>query len=176
MPDSRRAVLIAEVTGDAKVIWIKRLLCLLLALMCVAMVAAAIYVYRAFPSLDGELKAPGLKATVSVARDSFDVTHIKAQSARDAAYAMGYVHAQERGWQLEFNRRLMHGELSDVFGASTLDTDKLLRTLGIMQAAERQWQGMPPEAKDALQGYSDGINAFYAASSQTLPPEFHAWR
>ena len=154
-------------------IWIKRLLFLLLALLCVAVVVAAIYVYRTFPSLDGELRAPGLKAPVSVARDSFDVTHIKAQSARDAAYAMGYVHAQERGWQLEFNRRLMHGELSEVFGASTLDTDKLLRTLGIMQAAERQYQGLPPQAKEALQGYSDGINGFYVASSQTLPPEFH---
>ena len=158
---------------NASLIWIKRLLGLLLALLCVAMVVAAIYVYRAFPSLDGELKAPGLTASVSVARDSFDVTHIKAQSARDAAYAMGYVHAQERGWQLEFNRRLMHGELSEVFGAATLDTDKLLRTLGIMQAAERQYQGLPPQAKEALQGYSDGINGFYAASSQTLPPEFH---
>ncbi|MDP3311684.1 MAG: penicillin acylase family protein, partial [Polaromonas sp.] len=135
--------------------------------------AIAIYVYRSFPALDGELKVSGLSAAVNVARDGADVTHIKAQSPRDAWMALGYVHAQERGWQLEFNRRVMHGELSEVLGEATLDTDKLMRTLGIMEAAQRQWQGLPAEAKQALQAYSDGINAFYAGSAQALSPEFH---
>ena len=114
-----------------------------------------------------------MKAPVSVTRDAADVTHIKAQSPSDAWFAIGYVHAQERGWQLEFNRRVMHGELSEAFGATTLETDKLLRTLGIMQAAKRQWQALPAEGRDAVQAYSDGINAFYAQSSQALSPEFH---
>ena len=119
------------------------------------------------------MNAPGLSAQVSVARDTADVTHIKAQTAPDAWFAIGYVHAQERGWQLEFNRRVMRGELSEAFGPSTLETDKLLRTLGIVQAAEQQWQALPAEGKTALQAYSDGINSFYASSSQALPPEFH---
>jgi acyl-homoserine lactone acylase PvdQ len=110
---------------------------------------------------------------VSVARDPSDVTHIKAQSPRDAWFALGYVHAQERGWQLEFNRRVMHGELSEVFGPATLETDKLLRTLGVVRAAERQWQTLPAEGRDAMQAYSEGISAFYAGSPQALPPEFH---
>ncbi len=104
--------------------------------------AAGIYVNRAFPALDGELKAAGLRAPVSLARDAADVTHIKAQTPSDAWLAIGFVHAQERGWQLEFNRRVMHGELSEAFGSATLETDKLLRTLGIMHAAERQWQAL----------------------------------
>jgi acyl-homoserine lactone acylase PvdQ len=95
-----------------------------------------------------------------LARDPADVTHIKAQSPRDAWFALGYVHAQERGWQLEFNRRVMHGELSEVFGPATLETDKLLRTLGVVRAAERQWQTLPAEGRDAMQAYSDGINGF----------------
>ncbi len=154
-------------------VWLKRFLWLVLTLLVVLAAATGIYVNRSFPALDGELKVSGLKAPVSVSRDAADVTHIKAQSAPDAWFAIGYVHAQERGWQLEFNRRVMHGELSEAFGTATLDTDKLLRTLGIMWAAERQWQGLPAEGKVAMQAYSDGINAFYAQSSQALSPEFH---
>ena len=157
-------------------IWFKRILWTLLALLTLVAIAAAVYVNRSFPTLNGELKAVGLEAPVSVTRDAADVTHIKAQSPVDAWFAIGYVHAQERGWQLEFNRRVMHGELSEAFGAATLDTDKLLRTLGIMQAAERQWQALPAEGREAMQAYSDGINAFYAQSNQALPPEFHVLR
>ena len=157
-------------------IWLKRILGLFFVLLVLAAAAAGVYVHQAFPTLDGELQAAGLSAPVKVARDSADITHIKAESPHDAWFSLGYVHAQERGWQLEFNRRVMLGELSEVFGPATLETDKLMRTLGIMQAAERQWQSLPAEGRDAMQAYSDGINAFYANPrlvSQALPPEFH---
>ncbi len=157
-------------------VWFKRVFGLLLLIFLVAAVGLGFYIYRAFPALDGELQAIGLGSPVTVARDSADLTHIKAQSPHDVWFSLGYVHAQERGWQLEFNRRLMHGELSEAFGPATLDTDKLLRTLGIMQAAALQWQKLPAEGRDALQAYSDGINTFYASpalASQALPPEFH---
>ena len=153
--------------------WFKRFFSLLLLLLLVAAASAAIYVYRAFPALDGALQVTGLTASVTLARDAADVTHIQAQSPHDAWFSLGYVHAQERGWQLEFNRRVMHGELSEVFGAATLETDKLMRTLGIMRAAELQWQALPAEGRDALQAYSDGINAFHASAGQALQPEFH---
>ncbi|MDO8374386.1 MAG: penicillin acylase family protein, partial [Polaromonas sp.] len=110
-------------------VWVKRFFWVLLVLVALLAAALAVYAARAFPALDGELKLPALAAPVSVARDGADVTHIKAQSPRDAWMALGYVHAQERGWQLEFNRRVMHGELSEVLGEATLDTDKLMRTL-----------------------------------------------
>jgi penicillin amidase len=154
-------------------IWFKRVLAALALVLLLAAAAAGVYIYRASPALDGELRAAGLLGPVSVARDPSDVTHIKAQSPRDAWFALGYVHAQERGWQLEFNRRVMHGELSEVFGPATLETDKLLRTLGVVRAAERQWQTLPAEGRDAMQAYSEGISAFYAGSPQALPPEFH---
>ncbi|HXE46995.1 MAG TPA: penicillin acylase family protein, partial [Ramlibacter sp.] len=88
-------------------------------------------------------------------------------------FALGWVHAQERGWQLEFNRRVMHGELSEVLGPATLETDKLLRTLGIMQSAQAQWQRLPDDAKAVIQAYANGINSFHADAGQALPPEFH---
>lgn len=154
-------------------VWIKRFYGLMLLLVSLLAVAMTIYAALTFPLLNGELRVTGLTGPVTVARDDADVTHIRASSARDAWLALGYVHAQERGWQLEFNRRVMHGELSEVFGPATLETDKLLRTLGIMETAQRQWQGLPAEGKLALQAYSDGINRFYASSQQALPPEFH---
>ena len=152
---------------------IKRLGYGLLALLVLLLAAAAVYVARSFPTMDGELKTLGLEQAVSIERDQADVTHIRAQTDHDAWFGIGYVHAQERGWQLEFNRRVMHGELSEVFGEATLETDKLMRTLGIMRAAQIQWDGLPTETQTALRAYSQGINAFYANTSQALPPEFH---
>ena len=96
-------------------IWIKRFFWLMFALLVLLTCATGIYVNRTFAALDGEVKVTGLKAQVSVTRDAADVTHIKAQSPADAWFSIGYVHAQERGWQLEFNRRVMHGELSEAF-------------------------------------------------------------
>ncbi len=156
--------------------WLLRALWLLALLLAAALLLGVAYVWRAFPSLQGEASAPGLQAPVQVRRDAADVTHIEAQSIRDASFAIGWVHAQERSWQLEFNRRVMHGTLSEVFGAATLDADKLMRTLGIRRAAEAQWQGLPDDAKALLQAYADGINAFHARASQALPPEFHLLR
>ena len=153
--------------------WIRRIAWVLLSLAVLIAVVAAVVLMRSLPRLDGELRLPGLSAGVSVQRDAADVTHIKAQSTPDAWRTLGFVHAQERGWQLEFNRRVMHGELSEVLGEATLETDKLMRTLGIMRAAQAQFDGLPAEAKQALQAYSEGINAFHAGGSQLLSPEFH---
>jgi penicillin G amidase len=153
--------------------WGRRVWQTLLLLLLVLAGAAAFYVYRALPKLDGEVRAAGLGAPVQVQRDAADVAHISAQTPRDAWFGLGWVHAQERGWQLEFNRRVMRGELSEALGDATLETDKLLRTLGVMRAARAQLAGLPAEAQEALRAYSDGINAFHATSGQALPPEFH---
>ncbi|MCT9809036.1 penicillin acylase family protein [Acidovorax sp. Be4] len=134
--------------------------------------ALAVYALRTQVQLDGKLGVAGLEQTVQVRRDAADVTHIAAQSPRDLWRAVGYVHAQERGWQLEFNRRVMHGTLSEVLGPATLETDKLMRALDIRGAAQRQYAGLPPQAREALQAYSSGIAAFYAQRSQALTPEF----
>lgn len=153
--------------------WIKRTALGLVATALLAGAGAAVYVQRSFARLDGGLTVDGLAQPVQVRRDASDVTHVQAQSPQDAWLAMGYVHAQERTWQLEFNRRLMHGELSEVFGPATLETDKLMRALDIMGAARRQYAGLPRWAQEALQAYSKGIEAFHQHRPQALPPEFH---
>jgi len=156
--------------------WARRILWTLAALLLVLMVAATFYVRKSLPQTNGSLQLPGLRAPTQVQRDASDVTHITASDPRDAWMAMGYVHAQERGWQLEFNRRIMRGTLSEVFGPATLETDRLMRTLGIREAARRQLATLPEEARMALQAYSDGVNAFFARSDQALSPEFQILR
>ncbi|MFY7982073.1 MAG: penicillin acylase family protein, partial [Limnohabitans sp.] len=110
--------------------WIGRLVLLLLAAVLVLGGVLAVHLLRSMPQLDGQLKLAGLNSQVTITRDAADVTHIEGATALDTWRALGFVHAQERGWQLEFNRRLMRGELSEILGAATLDTDKLMRTLG----------------------------------------------
>lgn len=153
--------------------WLNRFAKLIATLITLLVIFIGIYVYRSFPSLNGEAKLAGLSGEVSIRRDLSDVTHIEAKNTLDVWRAMGYTHAQERSWQLEFNRRVMHGELSEILGSATLETDKLMRTLGIVQAAKAQYANYPADVKAALDAYADGINGFHATSSQALPPEFH---
>lgn len=152
--------------------WIKRGLWAVLALLVVLGVALGVYAKRSLPQLEGALRLSVLKAPVTVKRDASDVTHIEAQSPLDAMRAIGYVHAQERGWQLDFNRRIMRGELSALLGSATLETDKLMRTLGIRQAAQAQWERLPASSKALIEAYVQGLNAFYIEGSQALSPEF----
>ena len=154
-------------------LWLRRMGWGLLALVVLVAALALWYVRRTFPVMDGVISVQGLSAPIRIQRDASDVTHIQATADKDVWFGLGYVHAQERSWQLEFNRRLMHGELSEALGSATLETDKLMRTLGIARSAQFQWDGFSPECKEALQRYADGINAFHATSGQALPPEFH---
>lgn len=157
--------------------WLKRFGKLIGLLLLILMAAIAVYIYRSFPTLSGKAQLAGLVGEVSIRRDAADVTHIEGKSSLDVWRAMGYTHAQERSWQLEFNRRVMHGQLSEILGSATLETDKLMRTLGIIPAAKTQFANYPAEVKAALQAYADGINGFHAQNSglasQALPPEFH---
>lgn len=152
--------------------WMKRTAVGLVVAVLLAGTGVAVYVQRSFAVMDGKLAVAGLRGDVRVQRDAADVTHIRAKTPQDTWFAMGYVHAQERTWQLEFNRRLMHGELSEVFGEATLETDKLMRTLDIVGTARRQYEGLPLYAKEALQAYSQGIHAFHQKRPQALSPEF----
>ena len=152
----------------------KKLALSLLILLLAVLSAFAVYAWRSFAQLDGEIQLQGLREPVQVRRDQADVTHIQATSPQDAWFALGFVHAQERSWQLAFNRRLMHGTLSEVLGPATLDVDRLMRVLDIQGSAQRQYRRLPAMAQEALQRYSDGINAFFKQAPQALPPEFHA--
>ena len=152
--------------------WIGRLFLLLTAAALTAGGVLAVHLLQSLPQLDGRLQLAGLSAPVSITRDAADVTHIEGATALDTWRALGFVHAQERGWQLEFNRRLMRGELSEILGPATLDTDKLMRTLGIRAMAQKQLQALSPAAHAALQAYSEGIQNAWRSGAVRPSPEF----
>jgi penicillin amidase len=97
------------------------------------------------PQLNGRIYLPALQATVTIRRDQWGVPHVHAQTRHDLYFAQGFVHAQDRLWQMELNRRAATGTLSAVFGALTLETDRFSRTFGFARLAPR-YPGQPGRA------------------------------
>ncbi len=122
---------------------------------------------ESFPQIDGEIKVDGLEAKVDVYRDSMGIPHIYAETSHDLFFAQGYVHAQERFWQMDTWRHIGSGELSKMFGAGQAETDAFLRTLGWRQTAEAEWEQLTPESKAILQAYTDGVNAYLKDHTDT---------
>ena len=91
---------------------------------------------------------------------------------RDGAFAMGYVHAQDRLWQLELQRRIGQARLAAVVGEPGIETDRFLRTLGLYRVAERNFEMLAPEVQAIYEAYAAGVNAYLETHSELLPPEF----
>ncbi|UVE18028.1 penicillin acylase family protein [Pseudomonas sp. LS44] len=142
--------------------------------IAVAAVAAGAtwYVHSKQPQRSGELAIAHLQAPVSVRYDERGVPHIQAQNEADMYRALGYVQAQDRLFQMEMLRRLARGELAEVLGAKLVDTDRLFRTLGIREHADRFAKTLDAQspALQALQAYLDGINQYQ--DSRPAPVEF----
>jgi penicillin amidase len=153
----------------------RRLLQLLaiIALVVAGTGAGGVYVVRrAFPPTSGIISAHGLSDPVEVVRDRWGIPHVYAKHARDLFFAQGYVHAQDRLWQMEMSRRTASGRLSELFGDTTLQTDRFLRTIGLRRLAESTIHGLTAEGRENLEAYADGVNAFIKESSGRLPIEF----
>ncbi|QDL54017.1 penicillin acylase family protein [Rhodoferax aquaticus] len=137
---------------------------LVLLLVLLGAGVGAWYVYTKQPVRSGLLPLAGLKERVSVAYDERGVPHITAKNEADLYRALGYVHAQDRLFQMEIVRRLAQGELAEVLGPKLLDTDKLFRTLGIRAHAVEYVKKLDRQRPEflALAAYLDGINQFQA--------------
>jgi len=112
-----------------------------------------------------------LRAAVTIARDRHGIPSISAQSIPDAAYALGFAHAQDRLWQMETHRRIGAGRLAEVFGEAALDNDRFLRALGIRRAAQSQWERLGEQSRELLSAYAAGVNEA-VARTRVWPPEF----
>jgi penicillin amidase len=115
---------------------------------------------QSFPQIDGEIRVAGLEGPVDVYRDSMGIPHIYAASAHDLFFAQGYVHAQDRFWQMDAWRHIGSGTLSEMFGSAQVETDTFLRTLGWRVTAEAEWEALGPDSRAILQAYTDGVNAY----------------
>jgi penicillin amidase len=139
----------------------------LLRIFAVAMIALAVsatlgwyLVSRSLPDYGIKLRLAEIEGEVRITRDANAVPHIRATTDRDAFFAMGMVHAQDRLWQMELNRRTAQGTLSALFGARTVEVDRLVKTLDLYGLASRSLQFQTPETQAALIAYSEGVNAW----------------
>ncbi|MCC7417597.1 MAG: penicillin acylase family protein [Acidobacteria bacterium] len=140
-----------------------------------ALLASAAYVAarRSLPVVNGSIAVAGISAPVEIVRDADGVPHIFAREKAGALFGLGYAHAQDRLWQMEFQRRIAQGRLSEIFGRATLPQDRFLRTVGFARAARSAWDRLPAAARGQIDAYVAGVNAFLAAHhGTTLPPEF----
>ena len=131
-------------------------------------------VNKPLPTLNGTAQLAGLNANVTVTRDTSGVPHIEAANVHDLYMAEGYVHAQDRLYQMFYFRTVGEGRLAELFNPSPdlISADEYLRTVGFRRAAEAEWQAISPESRSALEDYAAGVNAFVHSHADNLPVEF----
>lgn len=143
--------------------WFARVLTVLLALVVVLAGVVVVTVRQSFPQVDGELRVPGLAGNVEIYRDKAGIPHIYADTSEDLFLAQGYVHAQDRFWEMDFRRHVTAGRLSELFGKATLDNDKAIRTMGWRRVAEQELPLLNDKTKRYLESYAKGVNAWLTA-------------
>lgn len=135
-------------------------------------IAGIAYLLFAQTNPAGKRTIKSLGDSVVISFDESDIPHIQAKTSTDALFALGYLHASERSWQMEINRRLASGRLSEILGKETVAIDRFIRTLGIKHAAEKQFDRYPIATKRLLQSYADGVNTGNAHLGWALPVEY----
>src|SRR5579883_683133 len=114
----------------------------------------------AMPPLDGAITVAGLNATVTIRRDEHGVPHVRAHTEADAWFGMGFAAAQDRLWQMEYDRLRAAGRLAEAAGAVALPADRLARRLDLVRAARRDLAALSPATRAMFEAYAAGVNAF----------------
>ncbi|MBI3978322.1 MAG: penicillin acylase family protein, partial [Chloroflexi bacterium] len=140
----------------------------------------------ALPETTGTLSLPGLDGPIAIYRDRWGIPHVRAGSVHDAFFGQGFVHAQDRLWQMDADRRRASGRWAAVVGPAGLEQDVLMRRFRLVASARADYeQGIDAETRATLDAYADGVNAFVelARASGRLPVEYRlldevpaAWR
>ncbi len=152
-----RAVRVSAYVGTAVVL-----------LVVGVLVALTVLVRLPLPETDGELTLDGLDAEVTVLRDDHGIPQIYGDSVADLMRAQGFVHAQERFFEMDVRRHVTSGRLAELFGQDAVETDRFVRTLGWREVAEKEVALLDPETRAAFEAYAEGVNAYL---SQTDPSE-----
>ncbi|WP_431247869.1 penicillin acylase family protein [Leifsonia xyli] len=140
-------------------------LAVLLVLVVIAGGVGVWTITRSFPQTSGTVDVPGLTKPVTVYRDSAGIPQLEASTADDLFRAQGFVHAQDRFWEMDFRRHVTAGRLSEMFGASQVPTDTFIRTLGWRTVAEEEVKRLDATSLRYYQDYAEGVNAYLAAHS-----------
>ncbi len=151
----------------------------LVALGCLAIIAVALgflWLRTSLPTVEGEVVVAGLGAPVAVVRDRHGVPHISARSQADAMFALGFVHAQDRLFQMDMQRRTAAGRLAELLGGRALPFDRWLRTLGFEAAARSSLGAVDAKTRAIFQAYADGVNAVIDGHEGAWPLEYELLR
>ena len=148
----------------------------LVALAILVVGAGYLWLRGSLPQTEGDLAIASLTAPVKVLRNDDGLVRIQAENELDLYRALGFVHAQERLWQMDSMRRIGSGRLSEVMGRTTLPHDRFFRTLGFRRLAEANVAKLAPETLAALEAYAEGVNGFLENRSGPLPVEFQVLR
>ncbi len=153
----------------------KRVLVSLAGLAVAAGLLAAYSVWRTFPQEAGTVEVAGPSAAIRIGFDAHGVPTIHARSIPDALFGLGYVHAKDRLWQMEFQRRVGSGRLAEILGPGLVPADRFLRTVGFRKAAEAAWRSLSRSEQLLVEAYAAGVNA-YLRSASARPIEFRILR
>jgi len=149
----------------------RRILAIVAAVLALALIVGAIFVWRTIrgplPQTSGTAALPGLTANVQVLRDGIGVPHIYADTADDLFRAQGYVHAQDRFFEMDMRRHVTAGRMAELVGAvpAAIDADRVIRTFGWRRVAEQEWDLMSPQTQQWLAAYAEGVNAYISGRS-----------
>ncbi len=139
--------------------WLLRLVSAALVLGVIGVLLTYYLASRSLPDYDKTRAVSGITADIEIIRDNAGIPHVMALSDRDAFFGLGYVHAQDRLWQMTLMRRTAQGRLSEIFGRRTVETDTLLRRLDLYPLAVQSVQHQDAATLDALEAYAAGVNA-----------------
>jgi penicillin amidase len=150
-------------TGGSR--WLTFLIWLLIAVLVLVVAAAGLgwwTVQRSFPTTAGQIDVSGLQHEVTVTRDDAGIPGIVAESDHDLFFAQGYVHAQDRFWEMDFRRHVTAGRLAELFGESQVPTDAFIRTLDWRGVAEAEYALLDEASRAYYDAYAEGVNAYLA--------------
>ena len=155
--------------------WLKNSIAVIVTLI-ILFVAAGLVFYKmltaSLPQYEGEVNVAGISDRVEIYRDTMAVPYILAKTEEDAAFALGYIHAQERLFQMDLVRRAGAGRLSEILGSDALIFDRMLRTVGIKKTSEKTIKIVKPEVLELLNAYSAGVNQYLKDAKGKFPVEF----
>jgi penicillin G amidase len=143
--------------------------------MVIALVVAGggfLALRTSLPEVSGQIRVAGLHGEVTIARDADGVPTITAQDDDDLSFGLGFVHAQDRLFQMELQRRYGAGRLAEIFGDTAVPLDTQMRVLGLYRTAEAAFGHLSPKVRGGIEAYTAGVNAYLTAQGLVPPPEF----
>ena len=127
---------------------------------------------KSYPQVEGEISLKGIKSEVRIYRDDFGIPYIEASNENDLYFALGFVHAQDRLFQMDITRRAGMGRLAEILGSKALEYDIVFKTVGFNEISKKLYDNSSPESKRICKAYTDGINAYLDYASGNFSIEF----